>query len=345
MTDWPFIALTFLFFYLFDKNDSAGKAIFLGMLFYACMLTRYAGLFLIIPILTQPLLEKKSIRFYLVTLLVGLGLFVVTWIIPIYWMVHVGITETNYYTGIAQLIHFSFSSTLQEIGDLFLNIKTLIHFFPKFLASMILIISIIICIIGFIITVRTKKLKSTDSWVLATLLISLFFSSKYNRYLLPIAPFLIAYLLQGFDFIFRRKYWTTFCIIIWGIFLLAQDFYLLLQGNDTSYGGLNYLVSPTYNQFYKGYWNDLYQMAKIINESPKKGPIAFDNTLKGEKYLWFFTNQEILPLSDKDKASFLLISSLHPFSINSPTKILMEKKEMRLIDLNYKKNYCPNKDK
>ncbi len=125
-------------------------------------------------------------------------------------------------------------------------------------------------------------IQPADWYVLANLALLLGDLMKPERYFLPIAPFLIGYLIVSIRAVAdtfaqqRRAKAFTAAIAVWVALLLALDTHLLFKGNaDGSRGGQSMLASPDIESFYRAENLELYRAIRSADRrAPSGDPIA-----------------------------------------------------------------------
>ena len=173
--------------------------------------------------------------------------------------------------------HVSYFSTSYPLHltrlliDFFFQLYHL-YFLPYPVLVIIWILTTTLIVIGFFTQVIRRGFKRTEGYILAYLLLLLFTSAVHIRYLLPIGPFLFSYLFSGVAFITPQG--KTFYklkipfIVLLACYYLIYDTRLILFGNGRDYGGLNILMSPTAEKFYRGRWKDLYELSFLLKKDP-----------------------------------------------------------------------------
>ena len=243
MSDWLFIALAYLFLltlYQLDKQKQLGLwHLVAGLLLGAAMLTRYAGLFLLVPLFfgakndrLQSITSKGLVAF------VGLSLFLVLWVLPLKMAIREGDLEVRYYQSIGQLITINFSALVETYLQLWSGIDMHTHYLILFTPLFIPLI------LGFYKRISHSGLMYGDCWALITLIVCFLLSTKTARYLLPAAPILFTYMILGLKSLFPKRVFLPLSIC-WVVAFSAMDLLLLTKGNEKTYNGLNVWASPT----------------------------------------------------------------------------------------------------
>ena len=110
-----------------------------------------------------------------------------------------------------------------------------------------------------------------DGYVLVCLLLLLGDLNKPERYFLPLAPFLIGYLLTASRAFVGAKL-APAALACWAAWLLLLDGYLLFVGNsDGARGGFSMLASKSEEDFYRGEFRDLYLALRWTAENAPPG--------------------------------------------------------------------------
>lgn len=314
MTEWPFIALSFLFLGLLRSLDGERRGLPLaalaGLVLGAASLTRWIGVLLGAAVLSQALSRMKAkpgFRAILPEFLVaaiGAALFCL-WKLKLVWQVGSGAAEpSTYYRAYWYLDLFAsteFSALPFRIGDLFFQVSSLSRYLGTDGPAMRMAVwgvSGPLILWGAVWRFRRCGIQPGDWYALATL--ALFALLKQNpqvRYLLPIAPFLLSYFLVGLDAALGapecltsrwRAGLTGAALAAWAAALVVLDGYLLFRGNVTgSHAGLCSLVSPNADAFYKGPWKDMYRAGQFIAEAGSSEVVSV--TGQKDKYVLAFS--------------------------------------------------------
>jgi hypothetical protein len=324
LSEWIFIFFVFLFLFALYQVNTKTRAwwgfwtwIAALSLALAC-LTRYAGLFLIIPLGSTLIIKRnRTPHRWLSTLMigtVGLLIFFLAWIFPVR-VLSSDSLELRYYRSFEQLVNIDLKSSLRDFSHFMLNLmpagEQKIH--PAYMILALGFLALVF--IGFYQRIKRKGWMYTDYWTLAVVFVCLILSSKYPRYLLPAAPNLFSYALLGFEKIGGKKI-LPMALAIWIALFVFLDIHLLVYGNRKTYNGLNVWVSPSPREFYRGYWHDLFEVSKVINSSRLPGSIGLlSEDLEGEKYLYYFTRRKIVKKDLlTEQPSFLLYEKNSPIS-------------------------------
>lgn len=320
VTEWPFIALSFLFLGLLQALGGQRRglplAVLAGLVLGAASLTRWIGVLLGAAVLSQALSRMRaerargfrSILPEFIAAAVGAAAFCL-WKLKLAWQIDSGTAApSTYYPGYWYLEIFTgsdFASLPSRVGDLFFQLSSLSRYLGTDGSAMRLAVWVVpglLTVWGAVCLFRRRGLRPGDWYALATLV--LFALLKHNpqvRYLLPIAPFLLSYFLAGLDGAFGalgnlRGRAGLAVLVTWAMALVALDGYLLFRGNVTgSHAGLCMLASPDADSFYKGQWRDLYRAGQFIAEAGSAGAVAV--TGQQDKYLLAFSghNSTVFP--------------------------------------------------
>lgn len=355
MSEWPYLTLSLFFLYLLGKMETNQRSIlyaFLtGVVFAACLLTRYVGITLLAAVGTiaiQRLLQQRQAKGYwklstilpeVVVAFTGVGIFALVWFIPLLIIQHMKLASLHYYHSDTFTVLHPFN-LLNIVGDFFLKINHLTISQP-FLTVILLTINMIV-LLGIIHQVRSRGWKKTDSYVIAYLALLLVTSYSYTRYLVPLAPFLFSYLLSGLKIISQHYlsfFWQkkAFFVALVIFYFLAYDALLLTIGNLREYGGLNLWASPSPQQFYRHYWLELYELGTLLKQDSTPGAVGLIE-VPDTTYVNFFSGREVVQTPSKKDFSFLIIknSALDTRENLQQEWTLLQKKET--ISL-YKKDF------
>ncbi len=328
MAEWPYFVFSLIFLFLLNRLENNRKSIFLiflsGVMLAICILTRYVGITLLGAIATTIIhrlySNKKEHKewnlkdIYPEVLVCGIGIsiFVLAWVIPIYFLQQKEAVIADYY----QVDYFLQSHPLKLLNiltDTLFKINRF-PFLHSFIVYTALVLANLLLLIGFVHQIRNRGFKKTDGYVVCYLLLLLNTHEIHTRYMIPIIPFLFSYFFSGikvlggqlpsFVPIAKLKY------ILIGIltsYYLIYDLHLLLLGNKTEYGGMNIWMSPTPQSFYLNRWRDLYDSAMMIKEDPKQGDIGlFD--IAESKYIYYFAQRKTYDIPTSENLSFLIVN-------------------------------------
>ena len=159
--------------------------------------------------------------------------------------------------------------------------------------------------VGVVVRWRAGKLTPADAYVAICLLLLLGDLKKPERYFLPLAPFLIGYLIGGASAIAARytpdvkKQALKGVAMMWVAWLLLLDGYVLFVGDlERSRGGLSTIASPSVEDYYRGKTLDLYQALRWADGTMPSGEFAASG-FHG-KYVLAFTGRGFRTLPDDD---------------------------------------------
>jgi hypothetical protein len=255
---------------------------------------------------------------------IGGGLFLL-WKLRMQTHLQEGIVETDYYGPgwIAErLNNINVSGLFGSIGELFFHIERGGQFIGlNTVTVQILAVAVgLLTLLGLIERIRLKRMAVSDAYVLGVLLLfATLGTNQQIRYLMPIAPFLIHYFLIG---CLRLRTLAIALVTVtprpppspvfrmfvgaWLVLHLGSCFQVLLFGNlSRTHAGLCYLVSPTAEAFYRGYWLDLYQACERIRSDPAPGLVALVG--EDDKYVTAFTGREWVRFGSGEAFTYLLV--------------------------------------
>ncbi len=317
MSEWPYILLSLSLLYCLG-SESRRSWLPLGALLAAALMTRHVGIALLPAVLAAGWRKERLFDGFSVCA-TGLGLFVLLWGQRL--TVAVGTNETeSYYSGLSILSRFEPFKLLQQIPDLLFH--THVWLAPELLSPLTLLVTAFI-IVFYLERLRTHGLGALEVY-LGTM-IGILACKEYGkelRYLLPLAPFLLAAFLGGVSQITQGyKRLAAPVLGIWIVGLLSLNTALLSVGNLRDYNGLSVLASPSADQFYKGYWKDVYQASQWLREQPPSGPIGLSD-FSNWKYLQSLSGRSIT--SAVIPTRLLLIDKRIPFADMPAGALLIE---------------------
>ncbi len=333
MTEWPFIALSFLFLGLLRSLDGERRGLLLaalaGLALGAASLTRWVGVMLGVAVLAQALSRIRAKDFpgfrsvlpEFTVAAVGAALFCL-WKLKLVYQVGSGAAEpSTYYRGYWYLELFTgsaFSALPLRIGDLFFQVSSLGRYFGTDGPAMrgaVWGVCGPLTLWGAARQFRGRGVLPGDWYALATL--TLFALLKQNpqvRYLLPVAPFLLSYFLSGLDAALAapgrlsprwRAGLAGAALAAWTVALVALDGHLLFRGNVTgSHAGLCVLASPNADAFYKGTWKDMYRAGRFIAEAGSSEAVSV--TGQQDKYMLAFSGRSATDFPPKGGVDFVV---------------------------------------
>lgn len=316
LTEWPFLMWSAAFlvcFHLLTENKEK-------QLLYTCLasfclvfaiLTRYIGVLLVIP----PLLQlwksrKKGSLPYTALTFVGASTYLV-------WRLCLKIWEKDVayrfiFSQKAQ--YFSFFNPLgvfENTSD-YLFYAHRIFGEPSLLLTLFSMTVAALLLIGIYRLWQRGELHPSDTYIFGSLILLCFYKYKLDRYILPIAPFLLCYLIEGIKEIlsyFRKKefIWKTL-VSCWITILSVQVSYLLLFGNRYDYNGIAYLASPTPETFYRGKTLALYQASQYLKtiSGRKKIYVSIDPFID-RLYVQIFTRAKTSSSLNEDNTTLAIV--------------------------------------
>ena len=319
MTEWPFIALSFLFLWQLKVVDgekrSMGLGVLLGFILGAAALTRWIGVLLGFALIGQLVSRMKAGKITgfrcilpeFTAALIG-GSVYCLWKLKLAWLVHSGLADSSMYYPDFWYIYifetFKISTLPYKISDLFFQ-ATSINRFLGVEANPVRLVWILPGLLtfwGMIQHFRLRGILPGDWYALSTLVLFLLLDQNQQvRYLLPVAPFLLSYFLFGLDMAANacarlapewRKTLLKMALVAWIITLITLNGFLLFRGNQAAtHSGLCLLSSPSPEAFYKGDWLDLYQAGIFLSNIPKTESIVIQGG--SDKYLMAFSGRRI----------------------------------------------------
>ncbi|MBM4395525.1 MAG: glycosyltransferase family 39 protein [Deltaproteobacteria bacterium] len=322
MSEWPFAALAFLFLLMLrdlrEKTRGAAWAVATGAVLAAAMLTRFAGVTLLAAVAAQAIGAWRRERRLLApwpeavagsigaVALAGYKAYVAV-------RSSEGAAVVDYQKGVGFLMHFEVGSLVRTIGDAPTHIARIAAAANLPDAPVLLACSAIaaVMLVGLARRVRSGTASPPDAFVAATLVLFAFVEWKFTRYLLPVTPFLLSWLFDGVAAIagavarlaprFRLAPAAGIALVgLWAAGLLAVDATLLFSGNGRSHGGLSMIASPTAEDFYKGYWRDLWAASQAVRAAPGSAdadprPVALLGKYGNERCVFAFSGRRCVP--------------------------------------------------
>ena len=170
----------------------------------------------------------------------------------------------------------------------------------------------IVVLAGLVARLRSDRGAPADWYVFAHLGFLYYLAWWDERYWIPLAPFLIDYFFCGLAPLKRvLGRWSTFlarsALVAWIAMLASLNLYLVFKGNlSGTHGGLNPLVSPRADSFYKGKWGHLYQICQILKEQPLPGSVAVLSLNGNAKYARAFSGRDPVQYQANSTAPYLL---------------------------------------
>lgn len=333
MAEWPYIAISLLFLILLELlnawNRNIPFALLTGSVLGLAALTRWAGVFLGAAVLAQALAKMRSRsgapRFLLAlpeAVAAGVGAAIWgLWKLKLTLQLLAGTAHPSENWGsLSAILHFDPVAQLSLFDDLFFEGSSIFRYLGivDHPLGFILVLPVLVTVAGMIAHFRSKGLKPADWYVLATLIVLMFYYKiKITRYLLPIAPFLISYLFTGITLMARAlkirvDIWSTWqlraLLVTWMGALVGLNVYILCCGNaPKTHSGLCILASPNAESFYAGEWRELYQMCQLLRADPAPGTVAVIGGAEGfGKYLWCFSGRSSSGFPPQGQVGFVL---------------------------------------
>lgn len=296
LSEWPFLTLSMLFLLSLQRLEHSRTLLWIsstGILLAAASLTRFSGVLLGAAIIAQAIKRiraERSLRSISPELFVAcIG--AAPWLL---WKLHCQLIiargdappgaydQPGYYLD--RFTNFDITGLFATIESTLLSATRASSQFTDHHLVSIAIVSLlaIAMVVGAILHFRSYGIAPADWYVFANLALLVGDLMKPERYFLPIAPFLIGYLMVSIqalaDTIARQRSRQVFAAAIasWIALLLALDAHLLFKGNsDGSRGGQSMLASPDIESFYRGENLDLYHAIRSADRHARRGdPIA-----------------------------------------------------------------------
>ena len=297
LSEWPYLTLSFAFLLALDKLKShreTGWILLAGTLLAAASLTRFAGVLLGAAIIAQavsqwraargetPLVQLRAICPELATAAIGAVPWLL-WRLRCRLVIDSGAAPTGAYD---QPSYYLERFTNFDPVALFSQMETTLFSFGRatrpvseLIGTLVLPVFALALIYGAHLRFRTRGIRPGDWYVMTTLLLLLGDLVKPERYFLPIAPFLIAYLLtairalaQRIGALRRPELAVAGFVSGWCALLLALNSYLLFFGNaDGTRGGFSRIASPEIDHYYRKQHHGLLLALRHVDENAPPG--------------------------------------------------------------------------
>jgi hypothetical protein len=284
MAEGLFLALSLAFLSTLDRLRNDGRmatAIGAGVLLGLAILTRYAGMFLVAAVIYQAL-RKRSAK-ELVTLGVA-AVPVVVWIafarqnragtftedVHNNALYQLGVAAHGGGWSLGEAIRNQAASAwnvtrdLNEVLGLHTAVQDKLHLDGPL--GVVLLLAWVLVALGMRATWTLPERRAEVVYV-ATSLVALSISGWLDtRYLVPLAPMLVAYVIQALRPLPARA--VGVALGGWGAALLAMDGVLLFADVRDLHGPWSGLVSRSPQEFYRGDWLTMYELLEPIRGQP-----------------------------------------------------------------------------
>ena len=320
MSEWTYLVCSFAFLLLLRRVGTAEGGIracvLAGLVLALSIGARYVGALLAVPVLVRMARhwKQRSVRPELLTLLIA-AVPTVGWAIasrhatgdlipdfagnlPFQAGVPAGETwarwniqelATRQWTNVQTLLG-EFADLLIG-GDRALRPLGLEH---TGLEAVLLLFVAALVTLGLVDSLRGRRHLEETAYVLATLVFLSTTGWLRLRYLFPIAPFLVLYVVRALDLLLRRfaPRAMTAALLPWGAVLLAGDAMVLFRGDPKGlHGGISVLASETEADFYRGEARELYDLCRRIRDDPERGRVAGWGA--GYAYLRLYSGRDV----------------------------------------------------
>ena len=303
LSEWPYLTLSFAFLLALHQlgtRRQIGWVLLAGTLLGIASLTRFAGVLLGAAIVAQAVQQwgaasgksltgrMRAITPEAATAVIG----TVPWLL---WKVRCqniiasGAAPTGAYD---QPGYYLDRFTNFDPAGLFSQMETALFSFGRatrplseLIGAPAVAIFAIAIVCGAYLRFRQHGIRPGDWYVIASLLLLLGDLVKPERYFLPIAPFLIAYVLAAIrgaaQKLFaerRRSFALAGSVAAWCALLLVLDAYLLFFGNaDGTRGGFSRLASQNIDDYYRKQHHELLHAVRHVDENaPPDAAIGAD---------------------------------------------------------------------
>ena len=284
MAEGLFLALSLAFLSALERLRSNGRvatAIGAGVLLGLAILTRYAGVFLVAAVVYQAL-RKRSL-----TELVTLGVAAVPVGAWLAWarqnragtftedlrnnaLYQLGVPADGGGWSLAEAIQnqaasaWSLTRALNELLGLHSAVQRALHLDGPL--GIVLVVAWVLVALGMRATWARPERRAEVIYV-ATTLVALAISAWLDtRYLVPLAPMLVAYVIEGLPRF--RPVSRALALGAWAAVLLVMDGVLLFGDVRELHGPWSGLVRQSPEEFYRGDWLAMYELLEPIRGQP-----------------------------------------------------------------------------
>ena len=312
-SDWICAAFSFaclLALWHLREKRGIGLAIAAGLCLGLAALTRQTGILLGVALLVQAfgLWREKGVRAVIpefVAASIGASMYL-SWgaFTAAQLAKHPALTGNYANNGLSLFTDFSFPDLAISIFDLFWKWDSILERLgiPSAFATALLVVPSTILLTGIVSTIRRREAHPSDFYALAFLALILGYHWKMSRYLLPIAPFLIAWFFAGLRCASgiltkrksasgtRRDLLVPSIAALWVILLIPLDAYVLFNktGNG-AHRGISPLSNPLPSDYYQDRWADLHAGCEAIKRDGQHGAVAGSGFYL--RYIRAFTNR------------------------------------------------------
>ena len=174
----------------------------------------------------------------------------------------------------------NFRTLLRDLADLLsggADALRWLGFEGTYLETVLLLLFAGLVTLGLVDVWRHDRRVEEIAYVVATIVLLSATGWLRLRYLVPIAPFLVLYVVRALNRIFQRpgRRVAIAALAIWSVALLAGDAIVLFRGNPSGpHGGISMLASRTEADFYRGESRELYDVCLRLRDEPEPGSVA-----------------------------------------------------------------------
>lgn len=302
--------------HLRDRKTSLLYAIVLSLLLIIAILTRFIGVLLLVPLVIDGTKKaramlgserRKEILLCALPFVIGCITFL-SWKLYVWKLDAAGSEMDVFYTTLNKFYFFNVQDTLNLIVDSMFGT----HLVQGHIDLLWLSIPILLVILTGIY--RYERLNSIDVYVLAMVVVISFYEWKIGRYFIYLLPFFYSYFFCG------AKVWCSFSEsvrkhvvgvvgVLTSLLFIAMNIGLFLYGNGKTYRGISFLTTRTAENYYIGYWNDIYRASTSIKEADIPGEIAaLGKVWEINKYIYFFSHHKVTPRL-QENTRFLMLEN------------------------------------
>ncbi len=340
--------------YVLNTKRKYSIAIVVGLLLGFSSLVRWIGVLLGVALVAQAVIQAKGTQVHrlrvilpeCVSAAIGALIFI-SWKAKLAMQLDAGTAVARYHhDGWEFLNYFNPLAVVNSIGDLFFKSDTLFRVLhvPGPVSLIFCTLVSVVILSGVYVRIRSRKIYPSDFYVLVSVILLMFVEWKMARYLLPLAPFLVSYFVEGLSasgkkletLLSRRMPWMfSSIIVLWLIMSFTSNLYLLVLGNaNKSHAGLSPLRSPTAESFYGGVWRELYAASNIIANDSMVNRVAYVGPYL--KYGLAFTGKPVVDLGELQAGDAIVIEKLDALPVDEFLNIdVIEKYRWNSIRLFY----------
>lgn len=363
MAEWPYLACSFLFLNqlngVTERNISWRRVIMAGFFLGAAACFRYVGVFLGAAVIAQAaiMLFKRSGSWWRRALpevtvgAIGGGLFLVGWL----WLQIQHDPQSSRYQAVnlssSSYSYFHPETVLKSISNLFASTDGLLAWlqWQNPILQVLLWIPGLMVFCGFLARALARDLRPSDAYFVTCIAVFTIYEGAnvhyITRYLLAVSPFLVSYAAEGSQWLLQalrikprsRAFALRWTFGLWLVGVLSIDGVYLLRGAPGgNHAGLSPLVTASAQDFYRGYWHDLFRAGEFMNTDSHSGDVALSGNFDWA-YVTAFSGRTALRIPEHGAPLFWLAVEENklqpPPSEWGPYETAMELPEVTLFRL------------